>query len=113
MGMVTAFFLANRTVKGMLSVAAVQTTIYGLTMEQAGNQFGQLAPGSTAGTGTGIRGGQVKFFGTPVLTVDQMPVMGDPTRVSVHEFPGGHMIYTRDESRIALRADVTDMYSKH
>ncbi len=52
------------------------------------------------------------FMGS-VLTVDQMPVMGDPTRVSVHEFPGGHMFYTRDESRIALRTDVMDMYSKH
>ncbi len=34
------------------------------------------------------------FMGS-VLTVDQMPVMGDPGRVSVHEFPGGHMFYTR------------------
>lgn len=52
------------------------------------------------------------FMGS-VLTVDQMPVMGDPTRVSVHEFPGGHMFYTRDESRIGLRNDVMDMYGKH
>jgi carboxypeptidase C (cathepsin A) len=52
------------------------------------------------------------FMGS-VLTVDQMPVMGDPTRVAVREFPGGHMFYTRDESRMALRKDVTDMYSKH
>jgi carboxypeptidase C (cathepsin A) len=48
-----------------------------------------------------------------VLTVDQMPVMGDPTRVSVHEFPGGHMFYTRTDSRTALRKDVMDMYAKH
>jgi carboxypeptidase C (cathepsin A) len=48
-----------------------------------------------------------------VLTVDQMPVMGDATRVAVHEFPGGHMFYTRDESRAALRKDVMDMYGKH
>jgi carboxypeptidase C (cathepsin A) len=52
------------------------------------------------------------FMGS-VLTVDQMPVMGDPTRVSVHEFPGGHMFYTRNDSRAALRKDVMDMYSKH
>ena len=52
------------------------------------------------------------FMGS-VLTVDQMPVMGDPARVAVHEFPGGHMFYTRDESRIALRKDVMDMYAKH
>ncbi len=72
MGMGTATFLANRTVKEMLSVAAVQKTVYGLTMQEAGNQFGNVQPGSVAGTGTGIRGGQLKFFGTPVLTVDQI-----------------------------------------
>jgi carboxypeptidase C (cathepsin A) len=52
------------------------------------------------------------FMGS-VLTVDQMPVMGDPTRVSVHEFPGGHMFYTRNDSRAALRKDVMEMYAKH
>jgi carboxypeptidase C (cathepsin A) len=52
------------------------------------------------------------FMGS-VLTVNQMPVMGDPARVSVHEFPGGHMFYTRDDSRIALRKDVMEMYAKH
>ena len=48
-----------------------------------------------------------------VLTVDQMPIMGDATRVAVHEFPGGHMFYTRDSSRADLRKDVMDMYAKH
>ncbi len=52
------------------------------------------------------------FMGS-VLTVDQMPVMGDPTRVAVHEFPGGHMFYTRPSSRDELRKDVMEMYSKH
>jgi carboxypeptidase C (cathepsin A) len=52
------------------------------------------------------------FMGS-VLTVDQMPMMGDPTRVSVHEFPGGHMFYTRNESRTALRKDVMEMFAKH
>jgi carboxypeptidase C (cathepsin A) len=52
------------------------------------------------------------FMGS-VLTVDQMPVMGDPTRVSVREFPGGHMFYTRNDSRIALRKDAMEMYAKH
>jgi carboxypeptidase C (cathepsin A) len=52
------------------------------------------------------------FMGS-VLTVDQMPVMGDATRVAVHEFPGGHMFYTRDSSRNDLRKDVMDMYAKH
>jgi len=48
-----------------------------------------------------------------VLTVDQMPLMGDPTRVAVHEYPGGHMFYTRMPSRLELRKDVMEMYSKH
>ncbi|MGA8111157.1 MAG: peptidase S10 [Acidobacteriaceae bacterium] len=52
------------------------------------------------------------FMGS-ILTVNQMPVMGDPTRVSVHEFPGGHMFYTREASRIALHKDVEAMFSKH
>ena len=52
------------------------------------------------------------FMGS-ILTVDQMPVMGDATRISVHEFPGGHMFYTRNDSRLALRKDVMEMYSKH
>lgn len=48
-----------------------------------------------------------------VLTVNAMPIMGDPTRVAVHEYPGGHMFYTRDSSRIALRKDVMEMMQKH
>jgi carboxypeptidase C (cathepsin A) len=52
------------------------------------------------------------FMGS-ILTVDQMPVMGDPTRVAVREFPGGHMFYTRETSRMALRKDVMEMYGKH
>ena len=52
------------------------------------------------------------FMGS-VLTVDQMPVMGDPTRVAVREYPGGHMFYTRETSRLALRKDVMEMYGKH
>ncbi len=52
------------------------------------------------------------FMGS-ILTVNEMPVMGDPTRVAVHEYPGGHMFYTRESSRIALRNDVMEMFSKH
>jgi hypothetical protein len=72
MGMGVPTFLANRTVKEMLGVAALQKTIVGLTIEQSANQFGQISPGSVAGNGTGIKGGQVKFFGVPVLTVDSL-----------------------------------------
>ena len=52
------------------------------------------------------------FMGS-ILTVDQMPVMGDPTRVAVREYPGGHMFYTREPSRMALRKDVMEMFAKH
>lgn len=52
------------------------------------------------------------FMGS-VLSVNQIPVMGDPTRVSVHEYPGGHMFYTRESSRVALRQDVMSMFAKH
>ncbi len=50
------------------------------------------------------------FMGS-VLTVDQMPVMGnDPTRVQVKNYPGGHMFYNRADSQRALREDVLAMY---
>ena len=52
------------------------------------------------------------FMGS-ILTANQIPVMGDPTRVSVHEYPGGHMFDTRESSRLALRKDAMEMYSKH
>lgn len=52
------------------------------------------------------------FMGS-VLTVDQMPTMGDATRVSVHEYPGGHMFYTRESSQVQLKKDVEEMYGKH
>ena len=50
------------------------------------------------------------FMGS-VLTVDQMPVMGDSTRVSVHEYPGGHMFYNRPDNASEFRKDVLNMYT--
>ncbi len=44
------------------------------------------------------------------LIVDQMPVMGDPGRVRVKAYPGGHMFYARDASLLALRQDVMALY---
>jgi carboxypeptidase C (cathepsin A) len=52
------------------------------------------------------------FMGS-LLTVDQMPVMGDAARVSVHEYPGGHMFYSRRDSQASLRNDVQALFSKH
>jgi carboxypeptidase C (cathepsin A) len=52
------------------------------------------------------------FMGS-ILTVDEMPIMGDPTRVQVHEYPGGHMFYTRPGSQEAFLQDVEAMFAKH
>jgi len=52
------------------------------------------------------------FMGS-VLTVDQMPVMGDRTRVAVREYPGGHMFYSRPESQASLRKQVQEMFGTH
>ncbi|MBS0295969.1 MAG: peptidase S10 [Proteobacteria bacterium] len=45
-----------------------------------------------------------------LLIVDQMPVMGDPNRVQVKAYPGGHMFYSRPDSGAALRKDVMSVY---
>lgn len=52
-------------------------------------------------------------FMASVLTVDQMPVMGDAARVAVREYPGGHMFYSRRASQAALRKDVQEMFARH
>jgi carboxypeptidase C (cathepsin A) len=52
------------------------------------------------------------FMGS-VLTVDQMPVMGDPARVAVKSYPGGHMFYSRKDSQAEMKKDVQAMYAKH
>ncbi len=52
------------------------------------------------------------FMGS-VLTVDEMPIMGDPARVAVHEYPGGHMFYTRAGSQAAFLKDVEAMVAAH
>ena len=52
------------------------------------------------------------FMGS-VLTVNQMPIMGDPSRVAVKEYPGGHMFYTRPSSRELLHSDVKAMFEMH
>jgi carboxypeptidase C (cathepsin A) len=52
-------------------------------------------------------------FMASVLIVDQMPLMGDPARVQVKEYAGGHMFYSRGTSQTALRNDVMQMYAAH
>jgi carboxypeptidase C (cathepsin A) len=52
------------------------------------------------------------FMGS-ILSVDQMPLMGDPTRVQVHEFPGGHMFYTRTTNGAGLHQFAEQMVAAH
>lgn len=72
MGMGMPTFLASRTVKEMLSIGALDKSQNALSFEAAVNQYGAVAPGSVAGSGTGIKGGSLRFMGVPVLTVDQI-----------------------------------------
>ena len=49
-------------------------------------------------------------FMASLLIVDQMPAMGDPDRVQVREYPGGHMFYARPDSQAMLVKDVKKLY---
>ena len=51
-------------------------------------------------------------FMVSVLIVDQMPAMGDPTRVEVKEYPGGHMFYARPASNALFVRDVRALFAK-
>ncbi len=44
------------------------------------------------------------------LIIDQLPPMGDPGRVRLRVYPGGHMFYSRPASSAALRQDVMALY---
>ncbi len=46
------------------------------------------------------------------LAVDQIPptVKGDPGRLQLHLYPGGHMFYSRPDSQAQMRRDVMAMY---
>lgn len=48
------------------------------------------------------------YFETKLL-LDQLPAFGDPGRVRLETFPGGHMFYSRDASRAGLRESVRAM----
>lgn len=72
MGMGTPVFLASRTVKEMLSIGALDKSQNALSFTDALNQYGTVGAGSVAGQGTGINGGQLRFMGVPVITVDQI-----------------------------------------
>lgn len=48
------------------------------------------------------------YFETRLL-LDQLPAFGDPARVGLRVYSGGHMFYSRDASRAALREDVRSL----
>ena len=52
-------------------------------------------------------------FMASVLIVDQMPIMGNPERVQVREYAGGHMFYSRSDSQQAFRSDAQKLYAAH
>lgn len=72
MGMGNAFFMASRGTKGQMAVLAMKRSSGFMTVSDAANQFGKVAPGYAAGSGTGINGGKINFLGVPILTVDQI-----------------------------------------
>ncbi|WP_255500716.1 S10 family peptidase [Caulobacter sp. 17J80-11] len=44
------------------------------------------------------------------LIIDQIPVMGAKDQIQLKVYPGGHMFYSRPDSRAALRRDVQAVY---
>jgi len=52
-------------------------------------------------------------FMASVLIVHQMPILGDPNRVQVKEYAGGHMFYSRESSRAAFRRDAMLIHTTH
>ncbi|HXA40014.1 MAG TPA: peptidase S10 [Phenylobacterium sp.] len=44
------------------------------------------------------------------LVIDQMPIAGDPGRVRLALYPGGHMFYSRPASQAAFRNDVLAVF---
>jgi carboxypeptidase C (cathepsin A) len=47
------------------------------------------------------------------LVIDQMPINGDPGRVKLAVYPGGHMFYSRPASQAAFRNDVMAVFGAH
>lgn len=45
------------------------------------------------------------------MVLDQLPAFGDAGRVKLEVYPGGHMFYTRDASRVAFTKEVKAFYA--
>jgi len=42
-----------------------------------------------------------------------MPITGDPNRVKLAIYPGGHMFYSRPSSQASFREDVKGVFCAH
>lgn len=49
---------------------------------------------------------------TSKMLLDQMPVYGSTDRLKLSVYPGGHMFYTRPDSRNAFHADAADLFAR-
>lgn len=50
------------------------------------------------------------FFASQLI-IDQIPAMGDADRVKLRLYPGGHMFYSRPDSRAAMHKDVETVFT--
>jgi carboxypeptidase C (cathepsin A) len=48
---------------------------------------------------------EVTPYFTSKMLIDQIPAYGDPNRIRLAVYGGGHMVYLNDDSRAALRAE--------
>ncbi len=51
------------------------------------------------------------YFASKLL-IDQMPTYGTGERLKLSVYPGGHMFYSRADSRVAFHRDVADLYER-
>nr|WP_232628349.1 peptidase S10 [Methylobacterium sp. Leaf118] len=51
------------------------------------------------------------YFASKML-IDQMPVYGAADRLTLSVYPGGHMFYTRPDSRKAFHDDAADLFAR-
>ena len=51
------------------------------------------------------------YFGSKIL-LDQLPAYASPERVKLAVYPGGHMFYSRDDSRQAFRSEVEGLMKR-
>jgi carboxypeptidase C (cathepsin A) len=49
------------------------------------------------------------FFASQLI-IDQIPPMGNPNQIRLAVYPGGHMFYSRPDSRAALHRDVESVF---